>query len=206
MTMGSDDQLTKARRASVDVRAASGEDEVWERQRQRNHPEAAEPPAPYGISPADLMMVVVWTVVCLGAGVIGSIGVSPDARAWTTGLAQPFFALPAALYAPAWTVAYLVMAGAAWAVNRAPVDNRAKADALTLFSAHLALNMSWSLAFYGARDPWLGVLVAVLMLDCLVAATRRFWALDWRAGAALVPIVGWTGFHVVLALTVALMN
>lgn len=206
MSMGSDDQLTKARRVDADSRVVSDQDDVWARQRQRNEPEAAAAPAPYGLSPADLMTLMVWTVVCLGAGVVGSIGVSPDAKAWTAGLAQPFFALPAALYAPAWTVAYLVMAGAAWAITRAPIDNRVKADALVLFAAHLALNMAWSFAFYVARDPWLGVLVAVLMLDCLVASARRFWSIDWRAAAALVPVVGWTGFHVVLALTVALMN
>lgn len=206
MSMGSDDQLTKARGADADNRAAAARDDVWARQRQRNEPEAAAQPTPYGLSPGDLMTLMVWTVACLGAGVIGSIGVSPDAKAWTASLAQPVFALPAALYAPAWTVAYLVMAGAAWAITRAPVDTSVKADALILFAAHLALNMAWSFAFYVARDPWLGVLVAVLMLDCLVASTRRFWLIDWRASAALIPIIGWTSYHVALAVTVALMN
>ena len=206
MSMGSDDQLTKARRSGADRRAIPGDRDVWERHRERTDAEAATPATPYGLSPTDLMTLMAWTIVCLGAGVIGSIGMSADARAWTASLAQPFFALPAALYAPAWTIAYLGMAGAAWAVTRAPLDTGIKTDALVLFAAHLALNMAWSFAFYVARDPWLGVLVAVLMLDCLVAATRRFWVIDWRASAALIPVIAWTGFHVVLALAVAVMN
>lgn len=203
MSMGSDEQHTKTRRREAEPRDRIAEPTLFER-RARERAEQAT--APGGISPADIMTLLVWTVLCLGAGVVGSIGVSPDAKLWTASLAQPGFAPPAAFYAPAWTVAYLMMAGAAWAITRAPVDNRAKADALTLFSAHLALNMAWCFAFYVARDPWLGVLVAVLMVDCLVAATRRFWLIDWRAAALLVPVVAWTGFHTLLAVTVALMN
>lgn len=98
------------------------------------------------------------------------------------------------------------MAWAAWAVARAPVETHVKADALVLFVAHLALNMMWSLAFYVARDPWLGVAVAIMMVDCLVASARRFRSIDGRATAALAPVVVWTANHVLLALTVAAMN
>lgn len=105
MHKGSDDRLTQPRRGEARTRIAMPEADVWERHRQRAALRARWAAGPFGVPPADVMSLVVWTVACLGAGVLGSIGMTPEAKAWAASLAQPSFSLPAAVYAPVWTMA-----------------------------------------------------------------------------------------------------
>ena len=110
------------------------------------------------------------------------------------------------MFGPAWTVLYVLMAVAAWLVARTGLDQRAVQLALVLYLAQLALNLGWSLLFFGARAPGWALLDIVLLCVLVAATTVAFWRIDTTAGWLLVPYLGWILFATTLNLWIVLKN
>jgi len=64
----------------------------------------------------NIFKLIASILVCLGAGVIGSIFTTPAIPNWYAALNKPFFTPPDWLFAPAWTTLYVLMAIAVFLV------------------------------------------------------------------------------------------
>jgi tryptophan-rich sensory protein len=70
----------------------------------------------------------------------------------------------------------------------------------------LAVNLGWSVAFFGLRDPGLAVAV-ILVLDLLVVATvLMFRRIDGLAAMLLVPYLAWIAFATALNIAIWRLN
>jgi tryptophan-rich sensory protein len=106
------------------------------------------------------------------------------------------------------------MAVAAWRVWRAQAapptaseDRRGQISAaMTLYAIQLALNLGWSLIFFGLHQIG-GALIEIglLWLAILVTAVL-FWRADRIAGLLMLPYLAWTGFAAVLNHAFWLLN
>ena len=133
--------------------------------------------------------LVAWLVtVALAAG-LATIA-SLDAADLYARLAKPQWAPPAGLFAPVWTLLYVLMAIAAWLVWRARGFSRAPV-ALALFLIQLVANALWSWLFFAWRQG-LPAFVDILLLAVLVAATVvAFWRIRPLAAVLLLPYLAW---------------
>src|SRR5690606_17648704 len=98
---------------------------------------------------AFLAVLPVVVVAAIGAAVT-----APAIETWYTTLVKPSFNPPNALFSPVWTLLYALMALAVFRITRFGVG---KADqvALQFYSLQLALNLFWSIAFFGLQQPGL---------------------------------------------------
>ncbi len=143
--------------------------------------------------------------LCLAVGAIGGWVTQASVQTWYPTLAKPWFTPPNWLFGPAWTVLYVTMAIAAWLVWRS--EDRVRAhDALYLFAIKLALNLGWSLVFFGLRDPGLALIEVVVFWLAIAATTRAFWQLDRRSGLLMVPYLAWVAFAALLNAAIWWMN
>jgi benzodiazapine receptor len=78
--------------------------------------------------------------------------------------------------------------------------------ALTLFFLQLTLNAAWSLMFFSAHSPLLGMLNIVPQWMLIVATAAIFYRLDRIAALCLLPLVGWVAFAAVLNFTILKVN
>jgi translocator protein len=141
--------------------------------------------------------------VCFAAAGIGTLSTLNGLRAWYPSLRKPTWNPPNALFGPVWTVLYLSMAVAVWLVWRAAVN---PVPALALFAAQLALNVTWSVTFFGQRKVG-GALVVIGVLWLMIAATiGAFWSVDPLAGLMLVPYLAWVTFASLLNAAIARLN
>jgi len=148
-----------------------------------------------------LSLALVFAVAALG-GAASTSGL----RDWYEGLDKAPWNPPGWVFGPAWTVLYVLMAVAAWLVARTGLDQRAVQLALVLYLAQLALNLGWSLLFFGARAPGWALLDIVLLCVLVAATTVAFWRIDTTAGWLLVPYLGWILFATTLNLWIVLKN
>lgn len=133
-----------------------------------------------------------WLLLTLAAAAAGAVA-SADAGAFYQQLSRPDWAPPAWLFAPVWSVLYVLMGVAAWLVWRGHGFRRAGA-ALTLFVVQLAANALWTWLFFAWRQGGLAF-AEILVLWCLIAATVvAFWRLHALAGALLLPYWAWVSF------------
>ncbi len=140
--------------------------------------------------------------LCLAVGIIAGLVTAPAVLDWYPTLAKPSWTPPSWLFAPAWTVLYILMAVAAWLVWKA---GNAKA-ALILFFGQLLLNLAWSVLFFGARSPGLG-LIDVTAMWLAIAATIFAFAFRSRLAAFLmVPYLCWVSFAAALNASIFMLN
>ena len=136
-------------------------------------------------------------------GVAGAGGVvtTRSLDDWYRRLDKPPWTPPDRVFGPAWSLLYGAQAVVAWLVWRAGGE-RAAAPALQLYGAQLALNLGWTLLFFGLRRPgWAVLEIAVLWLAIaatIAAFRRRSPAAAWL----LLPYLAWVSFA--LALNVAI--
>ena len=63
--------------------------------------------------------LVVFLVVCLGAGGLGAVATTPEIEGWYKSIAKPSWTPPDAVFGPVWTSLYVLMAVATWLVASA---------------------------------------------------------------------------------------
>ena len=135
------------------------------------------------------------TGATLGAAGAGAAATAPNLRPWYERLDKPAWTPPDAAFGPVWSLLYAAQAVAAWLAWRA---GPAPGPALGLYGAQLALNLGWSLLFFGLRRPgWALVEIAVLWVA--IAATVAAFARRSRVAAwLLVPYLAWVTFALAL--------
>lgn len=136
-----------------------------------------------------------------GASVLGGTNVETP---WYRALTLPAWQPPGWAFPVAWSILYPVIGYAAGRVLL--TDVAGTAPALVLWGAQLALNLAWSLVFFGEEliVPALVLLVAILGLAILT--TLKFGAVATPAAWAMVPYLLWLSYASVLNLRVWMLN
>ena len=139
-----------------------------------------------------LLGLVGWLAVSFAAAAIGGMA-SANAGEFYQQLVRPAWAPPAWLFAPAWTVLYVLMGIASWLVWRER-GLRGARTALSLFLIQLAVNALWTWLFFVWHSGALAfgeILVLWVLIVCTVVA---FWRVRPIAGGLLIPYLAWVTF------------
>ena len=130
---------------------------------------------------------------------------SADAGAFYEQLVRPPWAPPGWLFAPVWTVLYVLMAVAAWLVWRVHGFKEGRA-ALVLFIVQLGANALWTWLFFVWHQGALAF-AEVILLWCLIVATAvSFRRLNAVAAVLLLPYLAWVTFAAALTLAAWRLN
>ena len=138
-----------------------------------------------------------FVALCLGAAAIGGWATSISVGGWYQTLVKPEFTPPDRVFAPVWTILYLMMAVAGFRVWRA-ARFKGGQGALALFGIQLALNMLWSILFFGLQRIGLALLDIVLLWAAIAATCLAFWRIDRLAGVLFLPYLAWVSYAAVL--------
>ena len=148
-------------------------------------------------------LLLFWLAVVAAVAFVGSSVTLPKISTWYASLSKPWFTPPNAVFGPAWTILYVMMAVAAWRIGAA---SAARQRAIALFVVQLALNAIWSPVFFGLEAPKLGLAVIVALLIALAATLVAFWRIDRLAGLLLAPYLAWICYATALNAAVVALN
>jgi len=144
--------------------------------------------------------LLVFLALSAAAGAIGSLAM-PDA--WFGSLHKPAFNPPNWLFAPVWTLLYVLMALAAWRVYRCAT---VIGLALGLWLAQLVCNALWSPLFFGLHRIDLALADITLLLALIVTTTIAFFRRDRGAGVMMLPYLAWVAFAATLNFSIWQLN
>jgi tryptophan-rich sensory protein len=121
--------------------------------------------------------------------------ITAGSGAWYASLTAPPGTPPSWLFAPVWTMLYVLMGLAAWLVWRKPGHRRP----LLLWGWQLLVNALWSPAFFGFHRPLLalGVVIVLVVLICLT--TAAFARRRKIAALLMLPYLLWTCYATYLS-------
>ena len=143
--------------------------------------------------------ILVVVVTCLAIGYFSGMVTRSAIITWYPTLVKPSFNPPNWIFAPVWSMLYIMMgvaAGLVW--NRIDHEKEAVKNALICFAVQLGLNALWSYLFFGLKNPLLaGVEIIVLWLMIYETYTK-FAKINSIAGYLFLPYLIWVSFAMVL--------
>ncbi len=140
----------------------------------------------------------------LTAGLTGSFFTRSSVTTWYQTLNKPLFNPPDYVFAPVWTLLYLLMGVSFFLIWN--IKNNNKKPAVAVYFIQLFFNFLWSAVFFGLRNPLAG-LFDIILLQALIAVTILFFhRIHAKASYLLIPYLGWVTFASVLNFSIVLLN
>lgn len=143
------------------------------------------------------LAVVVFT--CLAIGYLSGMVTRESITTWYPTLIKPIFNPPNWIFAPVWTVLYIMMGvagGMVW--NRIETDEANVKRGFMFFIIQLGLNALWSYLFFGLHNPLLALIEIVLLWLMIFETYNQFKKIDKTAALLLLPYLGWVSFATAL--------
>ena len=135
--------------------------------------------------------------ICFLRFELGKVVTDSSVGTWYQTLHKAPFNPRDGFFSPVWVALYFMMAVAGWRVWRLG-SSRDERIALALFAFQLALNLGWSVLFFGLQRIDLALAEMLVLNLTVVATTIRFWKIDRIAAALLLPYMLWLGFATIL--------
>lgn len=144
--------------------------------------------------------LILFLVLVAGGGLgIGFLTAPGD---WYARLAKPSFNPPGWVFAPVWTVLYVLIAVVGWRIWRtAPAG-----WPMRLWWAQLMLNFLWSPIFFSAHQIGPALFVILLLLAAILALIALAWRQHRLAAWLLAPYAAWVAFASVLNAEIFRLN
>ena len=141
----------------------------------------------------------------LAAG-IGSLFTTSAIDTWYATLNKPFFSPPNWVFAPVWTLLYLLMGISLYLVWITKTEKKAKKLGITFFFIQLAFNALWSILFFGLKSPIAAFIGIFLLWLAIYLTIKKFLQFSKFAGWLLIPYLAWVSFAAILNLSIVLLN
>jgi benzodiazapine receptor len=125
---------------------------------------------------------------------------------WYASQIQPFFAPPAWVFGPVWTVLYIVIAISFGYVLVQVLKKKWAGGVFLPFGLNLLFNLMFTPIQFGLKNNWLAALDILLVLGTLVWALRSMWGRARWVALVNIPYLLWVSFATVLQLSITWLN
>ncbi|NYB51520.1 MAG: tryptophan-rich sensory protein [Methanobacteriaceae archaeon] len=140
------------------------------------------------------------------AGGLGSAVTFPQITTWYVNLAKPSWTPPNEWFGPIWSTLYILIGIALFLVWRQGLERRDVKFAILIFAVQLALNVVWSLVFFGLESILGGFILILLLWIAILANIIAFYVISKPAGILLIPYIIWVSIASYLNYSVLILN
>jgi benzodiazapine receptor len=131
---------------------------------------------------------------------------SSSSAAWYAQLVKPFFAPPASVFGPVWTVLYVVIAVSFGYVLLQTLKRRLPFSVLLPFILNLVFNLAYTPIQFGLKNNALASVDILLVLGTLVWAMAAMWRRVRWVTVVNIPYLLWVAFATMLQLSITWLN
>jgi len=146
------------------------------------------------------LVYLAFIILVLGGGLL--IGANNVPGEWYQSLAKPSFNPPNWLFAPVWSLLYVLIG----VVGARTFLSSRRSMAMRLWYAQLVLNFAWSPLFFGLQDPTSALIVILGLVVAVVGFMAASWRQDRTAALLFVPYLAWVAFATALNGSIVALN
>jgi translocator protein len=151
---------------------------------------------------SSVLVLLGFVAACFLAALTGAMFRPGD---WYERLTKPSWRPPNQLFAPVWSVLYLMIAVSGWLIWRETGFVGATLP-LAIYALQLVLNAAWTPLFFGLHRIDLGFFDIVLVWLSIVATIVLFYPIHSVAAMLLLPYLAWVTFAAALNFAVWRLN
>ena len=154
-----------------------------------------------------ILRIALVVTTCLVIGYLSSLVTKESIISWYPTINKPVFNPPNWIFAPVWTILYVMMGvagGMIW--NKLETDQQNVKKAFTFFIIQLGLNALWSYLFFGLHNPFLALIEIILLWLMIFETYNQFKKIDKIAAYLLLPYLAWVSFATILNASIWWLN
>ncbi|MFN0030994.1 MAG: TspO/MBR family protein [Flavobacteriales bacterium] len=145
-------------------------------------------------------------LLCQAASLASGYLAGASADGWFEQLNKPIWNPPFYLFAPVWTLLYLLMGFSLWLVWISNAASELRRRAIFLFASQLLLNFLWSIIFFRWHSPAWALIDIVLLIVLVTVTIFLFARISKPAARLLVPYIAWVCFAALLNYSIWSLN
>lgn len=149
-------------------------------------------------------ILIVSILLCLVAGLAGSIFTISAIPTWYAALIKPPFSPPNYIFGPVWTTLYILMGISLYIIWSS--NAKSKKNAIIIFIVQLVLNAVWSIIFFGLKNPGLAFIELIALWISIFIIILLFRKISKAASYLLYPYIAWVTFAGVLNFSIWMLN
>lgn len=143
-------------------------------------------------------------LVCMAGGALSGYATANAIDTWYVYLNKPSWNPPNWVFAPVWTLLYLMMAVAWWILIESP--NHQKRRPIVAFGLQLFLNFWWSPLFFTMHAVGAALIEIIVMWGAILATIILAYPVERRAAYLLIPYLLWVSFAMALNAAIFYLN
>lgn len=124
---------------------------------------------------------------------------------WYQSLNKPIFTPPDWLFAPVWTILYILI-GISLFLFIKTSDSHKKTVGFILFFLQLALNLSWTTVFFGYQQIQTAMVISIVLLILVLLTIQQFYKVSKVSAYLLVPYFIWLCIAAYLSIEIVRLN
>ena len=153
-----------------------------------------------------IIRIAISIAVCLLIATLSGFATQSSVDTWYATLNKPSFTPPNWLFAPVWTILYILMGIAAGIVWARGFYHKWVKTALYHFGFQLLLNGMWSIVFFGFNKPLWALLISIALIVLVSLTIKWFKVVNDIAAYLLIPYLLWICFATVLNFSIWQLN
>ena len=121
---------------------------------------------------------------------------------WYSQIILPSFNPPSWVFAPVWTILYIMMSISAWRVWNKYFETKL----IIVYFVHLIFNAMWSVIFFGFHQIFLALVDLSIILIFIIYLVKIYHTRDQLAFYLMLPYLMWSSFAFFLNLSIFIIN
>ena len=154
---------------------------------------------------SNIIKLIISIIIPQLAGGIGAVFTSKSVGVWYKTLKSSSLNPPGWVFGPVWTILFLLMGVALYFVWTSE-NAGSKKIAFWVFGIQLAMNVIWSILFFGLHRPDLALIEIFILWLAILANIFVFYSISKPAGILLMPYLAWVSFAIYLNYSIWRLN
>lgn len=154
----------------------------------------------------EIPKLVMAILIPLIIGFIGAIATFNAIPTFFAALNKPIWTPPNWAFGPIWTILYILIGIALFLVWRNGFQRQDVKIAMGVFGVQIALNLLWSLIFFGAHSILGGLIEIIFLWIAILINIILFYKISKVAGILLLPYIVWVTIALYLNYSIYLLN
>lgn len=151
-------------------------------------------------------LIIICIILCILAGSSGSLFTIEKIQTWYASLNKPWFTPPNWLFLPVWFTLFTLMGVSLYLVLSKGYERKDIRQASAIFTFQFALNILWSLIFFGLESPLFGFIEIIILWISIAATIWKFHGISRKAAYLLIPYICWVSVAAALNFGVLILN
>ena len=146
---------------------------------------------------------ILFFIITYSASFIGGIVTISLKEPWYSQLVKSNNTPPDWVFAPVWTILYLMMTLAIWLYWHS--KNR-EMNTIYIYFIHVVFNTTWSIVFFGMHQIFLALIVLMILVILINVLILKFKRVNYISSLLMIPYLLWCCYALFLNFNLYILN